>query len=243
MDGSHQVPLAIRAAETIRPRVAGLGGRSFGAAPALLAAATAVLVGAGILMLIAGRSASRMPAGLAKANGRIEITRVDIAARYPGRVAQILVREGDFVNQGDVIARMNISELSAQLAAARATVRRAVQSIVRAEAEVVLREAEHTLSEAELKRATELERRAVASTANLDKRKAQHAVAEAHILAAKAAVGEAVAAKAAAEAEAASVEATRSDMTLKAPTSGRIEYRLVQPGAVVAAGARAPSST
>ena len=36
-------------------------------------------------------------------NGRIEATEVDVAAKTAGRVAEILVNEGDFVKAGDVI--------------------------------------------------------------------------------------------------------------------------------------------
>jgi HlyD family secretion protein len=128
--------------------------------------------------------------------------------------------------------------MRAQLAAAKAAVRRASQSIERAKAEVVLREAEHKLSEAELRRARELERKAVASAADLDRRIAQHDVAEAQILAANAAVADAIAAREATEAEVARIEATLADMTLTSPVEGRVEYRLAQLGTVLAAGGR-----
>ena len=78
----------------------------------------------------------------------------------------------------------------------------------------------------------------MASTADLDRRTAQHDVAEAQILAAKAAVGDAVAAREAAEAEVTRIETTIADMTLASPVQGRVEYRLVLPGAVLAAGGR-----
>ncbi len=46
-----------------------------------------------------------MPDGIAKSNGRIEATQVDIAAKYAGRIAQVLVNEGDDVTAGEVLAR------------------------------------------------------------------------------------------------------------------------------------------
>lgn len=206
--------------------------------PLALAIAGISLAGVATLVVIAGQQAARTPMGLAKANGRIEIERVDIASKYPGRLARIDVKEGDSVERGQTIALMDVAELRAQLAAAKAAVRRTTQSIERAKAEVILREAEHKLSEAELKRVTELQRRAVASTADLDRRTAQHDVAEAQILAAKAAVGDAIAAKEAAEAEVERIETTIAEMTLTTPVAGRVEYRLVQSGAVLAAGGR-----
>lgn len=197
-----------------------------------------LIIAAIALLVLAGQRATRLPAGLAKSNGRIEIERIDIASKYPGRIKQIEVREGDDVTQGQTIALMDDTELRAQLAAAKAAVRRASQSIERAKAEVVLREAEHKLSEAELKRAKELERKAVASTADLDRRTAQHEVAEAHILAANATVADAVAARDATEAEVARIEATIADMRLTSPVEGRVEYRLAQVGTVLPAGGR-----
>jgi HlyD family secretion protein len=204
---------------------------------AVLTVAGLVAAVAAMLALI-GQQATRAPAGFTKANGRIEIERVDIASKYPGRVARMEIKEGDDVARGQVIALMDVAELDAQLAAAKAAVRRATQTIERAKAEVVLREAEHKLSEAELRRAVELERRAVASAADLDRRTAQHDVAEAQILAAKAAVGDAVAAREAAQAEVTRIETVIADMTLRSPVAGRVEHRLVLAGTVLAAGGR-----
>ena len=179
-----------------------------------------------------------LPAGLASANGRIEVERVDIATKLAGRVAQIRVREGDTVHQSNIIARMDTTELQAQLLAAKAAVRRAIEGIGKAEAEVAIREAELSLSAVELRRVIELERRSASPTAEVDRRRAQQAVAAANVLGAKAAVRDAQAAREAAEAQAAQIEATIADMTLSTPVSGRVEYRLVQPGEVLAAGGR-----
>ncbi len=206
--------------------------------PKALAMAGLLLAAAVAITVLAGQRAARLPAGLAKSNGRIEIERIDIASKYPGRIKQIEVREGDDVQANQTIALMDVAELRAQLAAAKAAVRRASQSIERAKAEVVLREAEHKLTEAELKRARELERKEVASTADLDRRIAQHEIAEAQILAAQAAVGDAVAARDATDAEVARIETTIADMTLTTPVEGRVEYRLAQVGTVLAAGGR-----
>jgi hypothetical protein len=38
-----------------------------------------------------------MPEGIVKSNGRIEATQVDVAAKYPGRLATLTVDEGDEV--------------------------------------------------------------------------------------------------------------------------------------------------
>jgi HlyD family secretion protein len=207
------------------------------AVPALAAVAAASLIGAG-LWYWREQVAARLPAGLGRANGRIEVERVDIASRLAGRVAEIRVREGDLVAKDTVIARLDTAELLAQLAAAQAAVERASASMRRAEADIAIREAEHNLAEIEMRRAIELEKRSAATTAEVDRRKAQHLVAEAQILGARAALDDGRAAKAVAKAQAAQIEATLADMTLRTPVAGRVEYKLVSSGEVVAAGAR-----
>lgn len=207
------------------------------AAP-LLSLVAVLGVSGGLVAYWSYRQAQMLPPGIAMTNGRIEVERVDIATKFPGRVAEILVREGDAVRRGDVIARMDVSELQAQLAAAKAAVRRAEQGIGKAEAEVAIRLAEHHLAEVELHRARELASRSAGPAAEVDRRAAQNAVAEANVLGAKAAVGDARAAKEAAEAQVQQLETVIADMTLRTPVAGRVEYRLAQPGEVLAAGGR-----
>jgi HlyD family secretion protein len=182
--------------------------------------------------------AARLPAGIAMANGRIEVERVDIASKYAGRVAEIRVKEGDFVEKDAVIARLDTAELLAQLAAGKAAVQRAAATIGRAEAEIAIRQAEHHLSEVEMRRAVELERRAAGTAAEAERRRAQHSVAEAQIQAARAALEEAKSAKAVAKAQVNQIDAVLADTTLRTPVAGRVEYRLVQAGEIVAAGGR-----
>ena len=45
--------------------------------------------------------------GIAASNGRIEAQSVDVAAKYAGRLTQVLVAEGQTVAPGDVIARID----------------------------------------------------------------------------------------------------------------------------------------
>jgi HlyD family secretion protein len=207
-------------------------------APAVLALSTTLLLAGGGYLYWNSQKAGRVPAGFATANGRVEVERVDIAAKLPGRVAEVRVREGDFVQKNAIIAQLDASELRAQLAAAKASVERTIASIGRAEAEVAIREAEHNLSEVEMRRARELEQRSAGTKAELDRRTAQHLVSAAQILGARAAVADAKAARDVAEAQVAQIKATLEDTVLHTPVSGRVEYKLVQPGEVIAAGGR-----
>ncbi len=148
------------------------------------------------------------------------------------------VKEGDPVQKDMVVALLDTNELRAQLAAAKASVERAVASIGRAEAEIAIREAELHLAEVEMRRAAELEQRSAGTRAELDRRTAQHRVAAAQILGARAALADAHASKQLAEAQVDQIKALLEDTVLRTPVSGRVEYKLVQPGEVVAAGGR-----
>jgi HlyD family secretion protein len=181
---------------------------------------------------------ARVPEALARANGRIEVERVDVSTKIPGRIAEIRVREGDFVPAGSLVVRLDATELSAQHAAAKAAVLRAEQGILRAEAEVASQEASLTLAEIEMKRAEELLQRAVAPSSTVDQRRAQRDVAKAAVQGARAAVGDARAALAVAEAQVAQIEAQLSETEIAAPVAGRVEYKLSQPGAVLGSGGR-----
>ncbi|RTL51742.1 MAG: efflux RND transporter periplasmic adaptor subunit [Bradyrhizobiaceae bacterium] len=182
--------------------------------------------------------ALRVPAGLARANGRIEVERADVATKYAGRIAELRVNEGSSVEKGSILARMDTTEIVAQLAGARAAVHRAHQSVARAQADMTLREAELKLTEVELKRGIELVRTNAITQADLDRRTAQRDVSRATLEGANVAIEDAKAATEVAEAQVAQIEATIADMTLKAPVTGRVEYRLAQAGEVVAAGGR-----
>ncbi|MFH1340650.1 MAG: HlyD family efflux transporter periplasmic adaptor subunit [Pseudomonadota bacterium] len=184
------------------------------------------------------QQALRVPPGLARANGRIEVERVDVATKYAGRIAELRVNEGAPVEKGDILARIDTTEIVAQLAGARAAVHRAHQSVARAQADVALREAELKLAEVELKRGIELVRTSATTQADLDRRTAQRDVSRATLEGAKVAIEDAKAATDVAEAQVAQIEATIADMTLKAPVTGRVEYRLAQADEVVAAGGR-----
>ncbi|MEA5519634.1 biotin/lipoyl-binding protein [Limnoraphis robusta] len=70
-------------------------------------------------------SGNGLPADIVVTNGRIEAEQVLVSAKFAGRVTEVLVEEGDTVEAGAVVARMDTAELDAQLAGAEAEVRSA----------------------------------------------------------------------------------------------------------------------
>jgi HlyD family secretion protein len=83
-----------------------------------------------------------LPAGFATGNGRIEATEYDIATKRPGRIATVAVREGDMVEAGQVLARMDTRDLEADLHEAEAQSVQAREDRRRALAAIVQRESE-----------------------------------------------------------------------------------------------------
>ena len=75
-----------------------------------------------------------LPPNIVSGNGRLEGTQIDIATKTAGRVQEVLVREGDFVEAGQIVARMDIDTLSAELRQTQAKIRQAESAAATARA-------------------------------------------------------------------------------------------------------------
>lgn len=205
-------------------------------------------------------------AGLVSGNGRIEAVEIDIAAKTPGRVKEILVREGDFVTAGQVVAQMDTEVLEAQLHQAEAQLRQAESAVTIARSQVLLkiaeraasqailaqREAEHDIADKRLARSSLLAKEGASSqqeadddsarvkgtTAAVGAVRAQIAAADAAIATSRAQVSGAESAVEAAKASIEHIHADITDSALQAPRNGRIQFRVAQAGEVVSAGGR-----
>jgi HlyD family secretion protein len=106
--------------------------------------------------------------GFASGNGRLEATEVDIATKFHGRVEEILFDEGDRVESGQFVARMDTASLEAQLAEAQASVVRAEKQRNNAIAIVAQRESECNLAKKNLSRSKKLYEKGIISLQKLD---------------------------------------------------------------------------
>ncbi|HXV22700.1 MAG TPA: HlyD family efflux transporter periplasmic adaptor subunit [Alphaproteobacteria bacterium] len=179
-----------------------------------------------------------LPPGIAKANGRLEAERVEIATKYQGRIATVLAIEGQMVDAGEVVARMDTKELEAELRAAEAQVVRAQHEKTLSDAKIAQRVSERTFAQQELVRASELQSRGHGTVEMLDRRRSELKTAQAAHDAAVADLNAAVATIAARQAEVARLKAQLEDSVLVAPKRGRIQYKLAQPGEVLQSGGR-----
>ncbi|WP_248806666.1 HlyD family secretion protein [Pseudomonas sp. MWU13-2100] len=180
----------------------------------------------------------RLPEGLGMGNGRLEATEVQIASKTPGRLAEVLVNEGDKVTQGQLLARIDTRTLEAQRNQAEAEVLRARENFAANQANVQLRQSELLLAGQELKRFRELAQRGFASGQVIDQQQARYDTSSAALTAAKAQVSATNAAIGAAQAQVAQLTSEIDDSSLRAPLNGIIQLRLAEPGEVLGAGGR-----
>lgn len=204
--------------------------------------------------------------GLASGNGRIEAVEIDVATRVAGRLADVLVTEGEFVKAGQVLARVETEPLDAQRRQAEAQLQQAQAAVATAHSQLAQRESDKISAQAvvaqrvadleaasaQLKRSSALASDGFISPQAVDTDRTRHASAAAVVGAARAQVGAAAAAIATAQSQVVSAEsavvaaqaaieriqADIADATLKAPRDGRVQYLVARPGEVVAAGGR-----
>lgn len=204
--------------------------------------------------------------GVVSGNGRLEATPIDIATRIGGRISEVLVHEGDDVQVGQVLVRMDTRTLQAETARAQAAVQQAEQAritaqamvaqrqqaILTASAVVAQRQSTLDLAQRQWERTQQLVQQGFLSPQKLDEARAQEQGARAALAVAQSQVAEArtglataqaqiIETEGAIEAAKASLQRAQADLSdsdLKAPRPGRVQVRAAQPGEVVGAGAR-----
>jgi membrane fusion protein (multidrug efflux system) len=145
------------------------------------------------------------------ATGRFEANEVvDISPKIAGRIQEMRFDEGDSVEEGDLIVRIEDNEVRLTLERARAELKR--------------READFLGADRALERARELYQKSIATEANLDEAKRGYDMAQASVDQAKAEVGLA--------------EQRLADTEIVAPLRGVLADRRYTVGALVQVGAR-----
>lgn len=207
-----------------------------------------------------------IPEGFAHGNGRVEAVEIDVAAKLPGRIEKVLVKEGELVEAGQALVEFDTRQLKASRHQAEAELRRAEIAVENARLLVEQRQAElraadavlsqrksaEEVAKSQLARSETLAQSSVASqrqleidrsnafgaTAAVASAEAAIAASAAGVASAKASVVGAEAAVAAATAAIEAIDVQIEDSTLKAPREGRVQYIVAQAGEVVGAGGR-----
>lgn len=180
----------------------------------------------------------KLPEELLSGSGRIESEQVDVSVKYAGRLQEVLVHEGDLVSAGQVLARVDTTELQALRAKQVADMTVAEASMHEATATVEQRRADLLLKQASVRRILPLAKKKLASAQQLDEAQSASRAASANLKAANETVVARLRAIDAAKALIAQTDIQIADAALKAPVKGRILYRLATPGEVVAAGGK-----
>jgi HlyD family secretion protein len=156
------------------------------------------------------RVAQRPLADQIVATGRLVVREeAAVGSELPGyRVAQVYVDEGDWVKQGQQLARLDDTLLQAQIAQAEAT--------------LATQQANADFKKGQLDRAEALTREGAFSKEQLEQRRMESAGAAASLLASKAAVNE--------------MKVRQARMVLRAPVGGMILQRTLRPGDISGAG-------
>lgn len=203
------------------------------------------------------------PSDTIEATGVIEVVEVDLAPLTSGRVARVLVDEGDRVAVGDTLLVLELPTLAsdldqrrARVAAARAALAEATAGplpteIQRAEAELIALTADAERAASDARRIAPLAQQDFASAQQKETLDAAARTATARRDASAAQLqllrdgtrAERVAALraelAVATAALSALEATARDLVMLAPVSGRVIARAAEPGEILTAGARA----
>ena len=180
-----------------------------------------------------------LPEGIVSGNGRLEAKLVDVAAREPLRVKEILVDEGALVRPDQVLVRLDTVTLDSDLAEARAGIAAAEEALAFTNASIAKQQSEIDLADVEVDRSRRLVQEGAGSQRELDVRKTKLETTKASLAEARAMLQTSKQRVEVARAKAATIQTRIDDATLKSSVTGRVLYRLAEPGEVLAAGGKA----
>lgn len=197
------------------------------------------LAGGGVLAWQAYQARlTALPPGIASGNGRIESVQVDVTTKEPGRVAKILVHEGDMVRAGQIVAKMDTVTLEAELARAEATVAEEEAKVFEVDAAIAKADSQVKLAQVEFDRTRALLARNAASRTEFDLKETLVKTYSATLEGEKARLNTAHKSVLAAKAEVAHIQTRVADMTLHSTVEGRVLYRLAEEGEVLGNGGK-----
>jgi HlyD family secretion protein len=202
----------------------------------LILLAVVVVVGGGAAWWYLSRP--KLPEGFAAGNGRLEANMVYISAKYPGRIAEVLANEGDTVEAGQVLARLDTSPLEAQLREATAQITAAQDTRNVALAQIAVKQADYGFAQQQYTRSRALVPRGAISEREAELDNARMLSTRAELAGARAEAARTVSNIDAARATADRLRAEIKDSVLVAPIRGRVDKRLAEPGETLPAGGR-----
>jgi HlyD family secretion protein len=200
-----------------------------------------------LLLLVAGffgfrywrARQSALPKSFASGNGRIESKEVDVAAKLPLRVKEVMAKEGDLVKPGQIVVQMDTVTLDAELAEAKESLAAAQEKLAVAQAGITKQKSEINLARIEKRRSRNLYAERAGSRREYDVRTMALQTTKAGLDQATAQLSVAQKEVQVAQANVVKVQSRIDDATLRSPVLGRVLYRLAEPGEVLAPGGKA----
>ncbi len=197
----------------------------------------AIVAFIGVKYMIKRKNA--LPEGIASGNGRIEGKLVDVSAKEPLRVKEVLVDEGALVKPGQVVVKLDTVTLESELAEANAAVQAAEEKLAGARANIVKSKSEIDLAGVEETRSKRLVEQGAGSQRELDVRSTKVETTKAGLSEAQAMLQTATQNVEVARNGAATIQTRIDDATLRSPVTGRVLYRLAEAGEVLPPGGKA----
>ena len=159
-----------------------------------------------------------------------------IGPTVAGRVARVLVDQGEAVKTGQLLAEMESMDLDARLAAGTASAAGATQRVVSAEAALSEATSRAQLAKNNADRFSELRKKNFVSQEAVDTKSHEAAAAQAARQAASAALAAAKDEVRRAQSEVVGAGQNRASLRLVSPVDGIVTARLAEPGSTVIAG-------
>ena len=181
---------------------------------------------------------SQLPVGISTGNGRIEASEVDITAKYPGRVLELLANEGDIVPVGKTLVVMDTLEPQARLDRAKADLKRELEVVKEAEVQVAKSKTDLRYVQQQYDRVVPLLDKGLVAQSIGDQRRNERDVASAAIRAAEARLNTTQTGIGIYRATVRQIEAELAESRLTSPVIGRVLYKLMQKGEVLGAGGK-----
>jgi RND family efflux transporter MFP subunit len=159
--------------------------------------------------------------------------RAAVASKASGRLVELNVREGSVLKKGDLIARIDASDVQASIGAALAGVRLAESSARQAQSGAQQAQVELSNADAEYQRSLSLQAQGFVSSQALDAARRRLDAARAGLAAAQAGVGSAQAAVQQAQAQLALQQVNRDFTEIRAPFDGVVLVKNANVGDII----------
>ncbi|RIY34107.1 hypothetical protein CKF54_01340 [Psittacicella hinzii] len=182
-----------------------------------------------------------LPAYVVSSNSRVTVERYDVASLYAGKVETVEVSEGQFVDKDQILVTVSSDQARARLSAAQAALESAKNNLEASKSQVVSAQQALDVAQLDFNNAKSLRKQNLISATEYSQRQANFNSAQAQLEAAQATVNVAQAQISQAQATVNEAQSTLNDLAVKAPISGRVEYKLVNPGIVIGNGGRVVS--